>query len=106
MAPRSGTAPLFAALGDPHRLRLVRHLASRGPQTVGRLTEGSGISRQAISKHLEVLERAGLVRRSRRGRERFAELEPPRLDDARQYLADVSAAWDGALDRLRRMMEQ
>ena len=99
------SAPLFAALGDPHRLRIVRHLSRRGPQSVGRLTKGSGISRQAISKHLRILERAGVVRRSRRGRERFAELEPPRIQHARQFLAEVSADWDGALARLRRLVE-
>jgi DNA-binding transcriptional ArsR family regulator len=100
-----GSAPLFAALGDPHRLRIVRHLSRRGPQSVARLTEGSGISRQAISKHLGILERAGVVHSARRGRERLLQLESPRLTDARRFLAAVSAEWDGALDRLRRHLE-
>jgi DNA-binding transcriptional ArsR family regulator len=97
---------LFAALGDSHRLRIVNHLSHRGPQSVSRLTEGSGISRQAISKHLRVLERAGVVHSSRRGRERLLELESPRLGDARQFLAEISAEWDSALDRLRRFVEE
>jgi DNA-binding transcriptional ArsR family regulator len=104
--PRTGgSATLFAALGDPHRLRIVRQLARGGPQSVARLTEGSGITRQGISKHLGVLERAALVHSSRQGRERLVELEPPRLRDARQFLAEVSADWDGALERLRRLVE-
>ncbi|HTW39561.1 MAG TPA: metalloregulator ArsR/SmtB family transcription factor [Thermoplasmata archaeon] len=100
------SAPLFAALGDPHRLRIVGRLSHRGPQSLARLTEGSGISRQAISKHVRVLERAGIVRGTRRGRERLLELEPPRLRDARRFLAEVSVEWDRRLDRLRRLVEE
>jgi DNA-binding transcriptional ArsR family regulator len=99
------SAPVFAALGDPHRLRIVHHLSHRGPLSITRLTEGSGISRQAISKHLGILERAGVIRSTRQGKERLLELEPPRLGEARQYLAEVSAEWDRALDRLRRLVE-
>jgi DNA-binding transcriptional ArsR family regulator len=106
MAAAGRSAPLFAALGDPHRLRIVRLLSRQGPQTVARLTDGSGISRQAISKHLIILERTGVVHSSRRGRERHVELDSHRLRDARRYLADVSAEWDGALDRLRRLVEE
>jgi DNA-binding transcriptional ArsR family regulator len=106
MTGAGGSAPLFAALGDPHRLRIVRDLSHRGPQSIRRLTEGSGISRQAISKHLGILERAGVVHSSRRGRERFLELESRRLQDARRILADVSVEWDHALQRLRRLVEE
>jgi DNA-binding transcriptional ArsR family regulator len=105
MAGAGDSAPLFAALGDPHRLRIVERLSHRGPQSVARLTEGSGISRQALSKHLQVLERAGIVHSSRRGRERRLELEAQRLGDGRRFLAEVSTEWDGALDRLRRLVE-
>jgi DNA-binding transcriptional ArsR family regulator len=105
MGGPGGSAPLFAALGDPQRLRIVRDLSHRGPQSIARLTEGSGISRQAISKHLGILGRAGLVHASRRGRERLLELEALRLREARRYLADVAAEWDGALGRLRRLVE-
>lgn len=99
------SAPLFAALGDPHRLRIVAHLSRGGPDSISRLTVGSGISRQAISKHLRVLERAGIVRGTRRGRERLLELRAARLEVARRYLAEVSREWDGALERLRRLVE-
>jgi DNA-binding transcriptional ArsR family regulator len=101
-----GSAALFAALGDPHRLRIVRGLARGGPLSVARLTVGSGITRQAVSKHLTVLERAGVVHSSRRGRERLLSLELPRLRDATLLLAEVSAEWDVALGRLRRLVEE
>jgi DNA-binding transcriptional ArsR family regulator len=101
-----GSAPVFAALGDGHRLRIVRDLARRGPQSIARVTEGSGISRQAISKHVRVLERAGVIHSLRRGRERLLELEGARLQDARRFLGEVSAEWDSALDRLRRLVEE
>ncbi|MFZ0891824.1 MAG: metalloregulator ArsR/SmtB family transcription factor [Thermoplasmata archaeon] len=106
MTSPSRSAPLFAALGDPHRLRIVGHLSHSGPQSVSRLTEGSGISRQAISKHVGILERAGVVHSSRRGRERLLELESLRLLEARRFLTVVSAQWDGALQRLRRLVEE
>jgi DNA-binding transcriptional ArsR family regulator len=102
----AGSGILFAALGDAHRLRIVRHLSRQGPQSVTRLTEGSGISRQAISKHVHILERAGVLHSTRQGRERLLELESPRLRDARQFLAEVSSDWDRALSRLRRLVEE
>jgi len=79
-------APLFAALGDETRLGLVARLSSDGPGSITRLAAGSDVSRQAITKHLEVLSAAGLVRSRRRGRERIWELEPARLDDVHDYL--------------------
>jgi DNA-binding transcriptional ArsR family regulator len=100
-----GSARLFAALGDETRLSLVRRLCSGGPLSIARLTEGSAVSRQAVTKHLEVLSRAGLVRGSRRGRERVWRLEPARLDEARAWLDRVSAQWDAALERLRAAVE-
>ncbi len=98
-------ADLFAALGDPHRLRIVRDLSHRGPQSIASLTDGSGVSRQAISKHIAVLERAGLLRGTRRGRERVVALESPRLLEGRRFLSDVATEWDAALVRLRRLLE-
>ena len=100
-----GSARLFAALGDETRLSLVRRLCRGGPLSIARLTEGSAVSRQAVTKHLEVLSRAGLVRGSRRGRERVWRLEPARLDEARAWLDVVSAQWDAALERLRAAVE-
>lgn len=99
------SAPLFAALGDPTRLYVVARLCANGPQSITRLTEGSDVTRQAITKHLAVLEHAGFVRGRREGRERVWELETERLDDVRQTLDAISERWDKALARLQKMVE-
>lgn len=99
-------APLFAALGDGTRLRLVGRLASGGPASITELSGEAAVSRQAVSKHLDVLARAGLVRDRREGRERIVELEPARLAAARTYLDRVAARWDEALGELRRFVEE
>ena len=101
----SEAAPIFAALGDETRLRLVSRLCELGPMSIARLTDGADVTRQAITKHLRVMEDAGLVRASRSGRESVWELEPERLDDARRCLDVISRQWDGALDRLRKLVE-
>ena len=98
-------APLFAALGDETRLQLVMRLAAGGPGSITRLSANSRVSRQAISKHLDVLSAAGLVRSTRRGRERVWNLEPGRLSDAHEYLDRISRMWDQAIDRLRAFVE-
>lgn len=98
-------APLFAALGDETRLRLLGRLSAGGPGSIARLSEKSAVSRQAITKHLRVLSGAGLVRGSRRGREQIWELEPQRLADAHAYLDQISRQWDQALLRLKHFVE-
>ena len=98
-------APLFAALGDETRFGLLIRLSTRGPESIASLRGKSPVSRQAITKHLVVLSEAGLVRSSRRGRERIWELEPKRLADAHDYLDRISRQWDDALDRLRSFVE-
>ena len=98
-------APLFAALGDATRLQIVVRLCDGGPQSIVRLTEGSSVSRQAVTKHLRALERAGLVRSDRSGRERIWALQPRRLADVRDYLTRISDQWDQALQRLRALVE-
>lgn len=98
-------APLFAALGDETRLRLLVRLSTGGPGSIARLSERSRVSRQAITKHLAVLSEAGLVRSRREGRERIWELEPKRLGDAHGYLDSISRQWDDALDRLKALVE-
>lgn len=98
-------APLFAALGDETRLRLLVRLSSGGPGSIARLSAKSQVSRQAITKHLEVLSEAGLVRGTRRGREHIWQMEPKRLADAREYLDRISRQWDDALDRLKSYVE-
>lgn len=99
------SAVLFAALGDQKRLWLVSRLCLGGPTSITRLAAGARITRQAVTKHLRVMEHAGLVRSSRRGRERVWRLEQQRLEDARRYLNQISAQWDQALERLRVLVE-
>ena len=106
MSLPSETAPLFAALGDPTRLRLVSRLCANGPLSITRLSEGAGVTRQAITKHLHALSDAGLVRDSRRGRHRIWELEPRRLELARRYLDQIADQWDVALNRLKDVVER
>ena len=98
-------APLFAALGDETRLHLVMRLASGGPASITGLSANAKVSRQAISKHLDVLSDAGLVRSSRRGRERVWNLAPERLSDVHDYLDRISRMWDQAIGRLRAFVE-
>lgn len=99
------SAPVFAALGDGTRLMLVTRLGAGAPLSISRLTEGSSLTRQAITKHLRVLENAGLVRGVRRGRESVFELEAGPLEEARRALEGISRQWDGALARLRAHVE-
>lgn len=104
IAPRDPAA-VFAALGEPVRLRIVSRLCDAGPLSIARLTEGAPISRQAITKHLHALERAGLVRGGRVGREQIWTLRTERLVDAQRYLDRISQQWDEALARLRAFVE-
>lgn len=99
-------APVFAALGDPTRLAVVARLCREGPQSVTRISEGAAVSRQAVTKHLETLAEAGLVRDTRLGRERIFELEPRRLDLVRHELARITSQWDAALGRLQLFVEE
>jgi len=99
------SAPIFAALGDATRLHIVAALSTRGPQSIVRLTAGTGVTRQAVTKHLRVLSGAGLVRGHRAGRERMWELDTERLEAARRSLEQISAQWDVALGRLKAFVE-
>lgn len=99
-------APVFAALGDPTRLGLLRRLSSEGPLSITRLSEGTGVTRQAITRHLDALEGVGLVHDERQGRERVFSLERKRLEIAQQYLAHVGAQWDAAAARLTAFVER
>jgi DNA-binding transcriptional ArsR family regulator len=97
--------PVFAALGDRTRLALVARLSRGGPASIADLTAGVLVTRQAVTKHLQVLADAGLTRSHRRGRERLWQLEPGRLEAARRWLDDLSAQWDSSLSRLKVMVE-
>jgi DNA-binding transcriptional ArsR family regulator len=98
-------AVLFAALGDKVRLQLVTRLMVAGAMSATALADGEFISRQAIVKHLQVLEAAGLAVHSRHGREVLYALDARRLLAARAYLDAVSAHWDASLERLRNLVE-
>jgi DNA-binding transcriptional ArsR family regulator len=99
-------ASVFAALGDKTRLKVLAKLTSGEPQSISRLTSGTHLTRQAVRKHLRVLEGAGVVRFMRVGRESLFELETKPIDDLREYLAQVSRQWDGALARLKSLVEE
>jgi DNA-binding transcriptional ArsR family regulator len=99
------SAAVFFALGDETRLGLVSRLCDGGPMSITRLTEGFEMTRQAVTKHLRVMQEAGLVHRTQRGRESLWLIEPKRLADARRHLESISAQWDDALDRLKRFVE-
>jgi DNA-binding transcriptional ArsR family regulator len=103
--PLQNYAPIFAALGDEMRLRLITALCLGGAMSITQLTSGADISRQAITKHLGVLAAAGLVRDVKIGRERLWEFEPARLDDARRSLELIGQQWDNALARLKLAVE-
>src|SRR5438045_1480806 len=98
-------APIFAALGDRTRLALLSRLSDGQAQSIARLSADSGLTRQGVTKHLRVLEGAGLVAMSRAGRESRYRYRPEPIAQARSYLEGVSAQWDGALERLRAFVE-
>jgi DNA-binding transcriptional ArsR family regulator len=98
-------ASTFAALGDETRLQLISRL-SGGPASIGTLTAGSGITRQAVAKHLRVLAGAGLVRGTRSGRQSMWALERKQLDEARRSLDQISRQWDQALGKLKVFVER
>jgi DNA-binding transcriptional ArsR family regulator len=104
-AALTGSAALFSALGDETRLGLVARLCSGGPQSIARLTDESRVTRQAVTKHLLVLARAGVVRSERQGRETRWELEPDRLEIAQRYLDYISRQWTDRLDALARHLD-
>ena len=104
LGPKSA-APVFAALGDETRLRLVSRLCKDGPLSIAHLTSGLEVTRQGVTKHLHVLSEAGIVRGSRHGRENVWELEPRLLEEARRSLEAISERWDAALARLRDLVE-
>jgi DNA-binding transcriptional ArsR family regulator len=104
-ARRHENALVFAALGDETRLMLVAKLSAGRPSSISQLTRGSRLSRQAITKHLRVLEEAGIVHSVRAGRESLFEFDREPMDELRAYLERVSREWDQALGRLKAFVE-
>jgi len=102
---RQAQAPVFAALGDETRLSLVAKLCGGQPHSISQLTQGSKLTRQAITKHLRVLERVGIVHSVRTGRENRFEFDRQPLEGIKEYLDFVSEQWDQALSRLRSFVE-
>jgi DNA-binding transcriptional ArsR family regulator len=98
-------APVFAALGDETRLSLVAKLSGGQPHSICQLTKGSKLTRQAVTKHLRVLESVGIVHSVRAGRESLFELDPAPIEEMREYLDFVSEQWEQALVRLKSFIE-
>ena len=101
----SNIAPVFAALGDPTRLELVARLADRRAHSITSLGDGLPLTRQAVRKHLYVLEDAGIVVGERSGREHRFRIRQDSLAPAQQYLKRVAAQWDDAALRLKAFVE-
>ena len=105
-AKRQAHTPVFAALGDETRLSLVAKLCRGQPRSIAQLTEGSRLTRQAITKHLRVLETAGVVHSVRSGRESLFAFDPEPIEEIKKYLDAVSEQWDQALSRLKSFVER
>lgn len=104
-ADAESIAPLFAALGDPTRAWIVGRLAREGRLTITDLSRTAPISRQAVTRHISVLSDAGIVVAERRGRELLLAVKPEALAPVRHWLDDISAAWDDALARLAKHLD-
>lgn len=105
MTATLAAAPVFYALGDPNRLRIVIRLCDGGPSSTSQVTQALSVTRQAATKHLELLETAGLVSSRRRGRERIWALQTKPLTQTSDYLTQLSRRWDAAIERLRAYVE-
>lgn len=98
-------ASVFDALGDPHRLRIVIGLCDTGPSSTLRVAQAVPLSRQAATKHLELLQAVGVVSSAKRGRERIWAVQPEPLTAASDYLTALSNRWDQAIGRLKAFLE-
>ena len=98
-------AGIFAALGDPTRLKLVAVLCAGGAFSIAQLTANTQMTRQGVTKHLEVLAQAGVVRDVKRGRERLWQLEPGQIEEAKRTLEIIGKQWEVALGRLKAFAE-
>ena len=98
-------AAVFAALGDETRLSLLARLCDGQRYSIAELTEGTKLTRQAVTKHLRVLERVRIVHGTREGRESLFQFDPQPVIEMKDYLEQVSKQWDGALARLKSFVE-
>lgn len=105
MSSGAERATVFAALGDPTRLDLLARLPAGRGVSITRLAAATPMSRQAVTRHLQVLEAAGLIVGRRAGRETLYAPRPQRLAEAQGWLAEVGAQWDATLDRLKAGIE-
>jgi DNA-binding transcriptional ArsR family regulator len=105
-APKPELAQLFAALGEPTRLSVVDRLRDGSEQSIAAIATGLPITRQALTKHLKVLEAAGIANSRRHGRETVYRIDPSGLVAAERWIADVSTQWDRAIDRLKNQVER
>ena len=96
---------LWSAVADPTRMRVLDVLLDRGEATATILAGELPVTRQAVAKHLAILDRAGLVEGSRRGREVLYSIRPQRLDAATRSMAQVAAHWDARLAAIKRVAE-
>lgn len=106
VAAEQPLAQVFAALGDPTRLKLVTELCAGGAYSIAHLTQNTALSRQGVTKHLGVLAEAGLVRDVKIGRERLWQLQPARIDEARLALETIGREWERALARIKSFVEK
>jgi DNA-binding transcriptional ArsR family regulator len=103
----TGAALLFAALGDPTRLTLLQKLSAGGPASISALADTfAGMTRQGVTKHLHVLEAAGVIAGARHGREQVWSVNPSRLAEARRHIDVIAASWDESLARFKNLVEQ
>lgn len=101
----TASTPIFSALGDPTRLSLLSQLSTGDRQSIAELCRDIRMTRQAVTKHLGVLEAAGLVHSEKVGREKRFVYSPEKILSARAYLDDVARQWDSAIDRLKNLVE-
>ena len=101
----AGAALLFAALGDETRLSLLDRLSRAGPASISTLAGTFDVTRQAVTKHLNVLAEAGVIAGRRQGREHVWAMNPSRLAEAKHHLDTIARGWDDALARLKRHLE-
>ena len=104
--PAPDLATVFFALGDKTRLQLIAVLCAGGAFSIAQLTANTDFTRQAVTKHLQVLAQAGLVKDLKSGRERLWQFDPAQMEEARLSLEVIGKQWESALGRLKQFVEE